>query len=171
MMKINVGQRGPGVVKVGGQLQDYVSLVDGISISNHTTKHRSAVSVFCRFQNFASACNAGGSSSLHTRMNATARLMQQLRCTASCQRTSKPASVCCSTCQTHSARKHWHGKHSAQHSSCTRATAAAPALSLRDPTSHAPLSTQPNAPSSCTSRTYRQARWPVDGTRSPRSRT
>ncbi len=33
------------------------------------------------------------------------------------------------------------------------------------------LSTQPSAPSSCTPRTQRQARWPVDGTRSPRSRT
>jgi hypothetical protein len=39
-------------------------------------KHRSAVSVFCRVQNVGSACNAGGSSSLLTRMNAAARLMQ-----------------------------------------------------------------------------------------------
>ena len=45
-------------------------------------KHRNAVSVFCRVQNIASACNAGGSSSLHTRMNAAARLMQPLRCAA-----------------------------------------------------------------------------------------
>ena len=30
----------------GGQLQ-VVSLVDGISISNHMAKHRNAVSVFC----------------------------------------------------------------------------------------------------------------------------
>ena len=59
-----------------------VSLVDGISISNQMAKHRSAVSVFSRLQNAASTCNAGGSSSLHTRMNAAARLMQPLRCAA-----------------------------------------------------------------------------------------
>ncbi len=46
-------------------------------------KHRSTVSFFCRLHNVASACNAGGSSSLHTTMNATARLMQPLRCAAS----------------------------------------------------------------------------------------
>ena len=75
-MKINERQRGGG-----GQLQ-CVSLVDGISISNHMAKHRNAVSVFCRLKNARSACNAGGSSSLHTRMNAAARLMQPLRCAA-----------------------------------------------------------------------------------------
>ena len=71
----------------GGQLLS-VSLVDGISISNHMAKHRNAVSVFCRLQNVASACNAGGSSSLHTRMNAAARLMQPLRCAATHLKTS-----------------------------------------------------------------------------------
>ncbi len=45
-------------------------------------KHRNAVSIVCRVQNVASACNAGGSSSLHTRMNAAARFMQPLRCAA-----------------------------------------------------------------------------------------
>ena len=59
------------------------SLVDAISISNHMAKHRNAVSVFCRLHNAGSACNAGGSSSLHTRMNAAARLIQPLRCAAS----------------------------------------------------------------------------------------
>jgi hypothetical protein len=44
--------------------------------------HRNAVSVFCRVQNVGSTCNAGGSSSLHTRMNAEARLMQTTRCAA-----------------------------------------------------------------------------------------
>ena len=68
------------LVKVGGQLP-FVSLVDGISISNHMAKNRNAVSDSCRVQNVASACNAGGSSSLHT-INAAARLMQRLRCTA-----------------------------------------------------------------------------------------
>jgi hypothetical protein len=43
-------------------------------------KHRNAVSVSCRLQNVEPACNAGGSSSLHTIMNATARLMQTLQC-------------------------------------------------------------------------------------------
>jgi hypothetical protein len=90
------------------------------------------------------------------------------RCDAQ-QRTSKSVTVSCSTRQTRSARKHWHDKRSAEHS--TRAAAAAPALSSRDPGSHAPLSTQPSAPLSCTSRAHRQARWPVDGTRSPSSRT
>ena len=119
----------------GRQLQ-LVSLVDGISISDHMAKHRNAVSVFCRVQNVASACNAGGSSSLHTRMNAAARFMQMLRCRIAQQQTSKPATVCCSMRQTHTARKHWHDKRSAQHN--TRAAAAAPALSSRDPVSHAP---------------------------------
>lgn len=64
------------------------SLVDGISISNHMAKHRNAISVRCRVQNVASACNAGGSSSLHTRMNAAARLMQPLRCAATHLKTS-----------------------------------------------------------------------------------
>jgi hypothetical protein len=71
----------------GGQLQS-LSLFDGIRISNHMAKHRSAVSDACRVYNVASACNAGGSSSLHTRMNATARLMQQLRCAAADLKTS-----------------------------------------------------------------------------------
>ena len=65
-----------------------VSLVEAISISNHMAKHRNAVSVFCRLQNVASACNAGGSSSLHTRMNAAARFMQPLRCAATHLKTS-----------------------------------------------------------------------------------
>ncbi len=66
-----------------------VSLVDAISISNQMTKHRNAVSVFCRVQNVAPACNAGGCSSLHTRMNAAARLMQPLRCAATHLKTSQ----------------------------------------------------------------------------------
>jgi hypothetical protein len=66
----------------------FVSLVDGISISNHMAKHRNAVSVFCRVQNVAPACNAGGCSSLHT-MNAAARLMQPLRCAATHLKTSQ----------------------------------------------------------------------------------
>ena len=70
-----------------GQLQ-FVSLVDAISINNQMAKHRSAVSIFCQLQNVASACNAGGSSSLHTRMNAAARLMQPLRCAATDLKTS-----------------------------------------------------------------------------------
>ncbi len=65
----------------GGQLL-FVSFFDAISISNHMAKHRNTVSVCCRLQNVGSACNAGGSSSLHTRMNATARIMQPLRCAA-----------------------------------------------------------------------------------------
>ena len=97
------------------------------------TKHRNAVFVFCRLHNIASACNAGGSSSLPIRMNAAARLIQPLQWQL---RTSKPSTVSCSTSQTHSARKHWYDKRSAQHS--TRAAAAAPALSSRDPASHAP---------------------------------
>ena len=76
MMKINEGQRG-----AGGQLPE-VSLVDAISISNQMANHRSAVSVCCRVHNVGSTCNAGGSSSLHKRMNAAARLIQPLRCAA-----------------------------------------------------------------------------------------
>jgi hypothetical protein len=71
-----------GAEEGGGQLP-FASLVDGISVSNHMAKHRSTVSFFCRLHNVASACNAGGSSSLHTRMNAAARLMQTLQCAAS----------------------------------------------------------------------------------------
>ncbi len=71
-----------------GQLQ-IVSLVDAISISNQMAKHRRGVSVCYRVQNVGPACNAGGSSSLHTRMNAAARLMQQLRCAATRLKTSQ----------------------------------------------------------------------------------
>jgi hypothetical protein len=58
-------------------------------------KHRSAVCDICRAsaQNVASACNTGGSSSLDTRMNSAARLMQPLRCGA----TDLIISVSCST--------------------------------------------------------------------------
>jgi hypothetical protein len=65
MMKINDGAEGGG--KGGGQLHS-ASLLDGISISNHMAKHRNAVFFPCRLQNVGSACNAGGSSSLHTRI-------------------------------------------------------------------------------------------------------
>ncbi len=51
-------------------------------------KHRNAVSIPCRAHNVASTCNAGCSSSLHTRMNAAARLMQVLRCAATHLKTS-----------------------------------------------------------------------------------
>jgi hypothetical protein len=51
-------------------------------------KQRSAVSVFCRVPNVGSTCDAGGSSSLHTRMNAAARLMQPLQCAATHLKTS-----------------------------------------------------------------------------------
>ncbi len=71
----------------GGQLQS-ISLVDAISISNQMAKYRSAVSVFCRLQNVASACNALFCSSLHTSINAAARFMQPLRCTATHLKTS-----------------------------------------------------------------------------------
>jgi hypothetical protein len=67
-----------------GQLLPFVN---GISIGNEMTKHRSAVSVLCRQKN-VSACNAGGSSSLHTRVNAAVRLMQPLRCAATHLKTS-----------------------------------------------------------------------------------
>ena len=51
-------------------------------------KHRNAVPVPCRIKNVASACNAGGSSSLHTIMNAAARFMQPLQCAATHLKTS-----------------------------------------------------------------------------------
>ena len=41
-----------------------ISLVDGISISNHMAKNPSADTLVCRFQNVGAATNAGGSSSL-----------------------------------------------------------------------------------------------------------
>jgi hypothetical protein len=66
----------------GGAHLPGASLVDAMSISNYIAKHRSEVSFFCRVQNVLSACNAGGSSSLHARMNAEACLMQPLRGTA-----------------------------------------------------------------------------------------
>ena len=149
-----------------GQLQS-ASLVDGIGISNHMAKHRNAVSVNCRVKNVASACNAGGSSSLYTRMNAAARLIQPLQRRGTHlkinQRFLQQASY------THSARKHWHHKSSAQHS--TRAAAAAPALNCScGPASHAPSPTQPS-PTLCRSCAYRQARWQVAGTRTPHSGT
>ena len=73
----------------GGLL--FASLADGIIISNQMAKHRSAVSILCRAHNVVFACNSytGGSSSLHKRMNAAARLMQPLRCAATHLKTSK----------------------------------------------------------------------------------
>ena len=156
-MKMHEGQGGGGV---GRKLHPF-SLVDEISINNQMAKQPSAVE-----NNFVTVCYVGGSSSLHTTMNATARLMQPLRCAATHLKISQRILQHVST---HRARKHFYDKRIAQHS--TRAAAAAPALSSRDPTSHAPLSTQPRAPSSWRSRPHRQARWPVDGTRSPRSRS
>jgi hypothetical protein len=52
-------------------------------------KHRNAVSDACRGINVASTCNAGGSSSLHTRLNAAARFMQPLKCEAPNLKTSQ----------------------------------------------------------------------------------
>ncbi len=170
MMKMHEGQGGGG--RGGGRKLHPFSLVDEISINNQMAKQPSAVennfvAVLIGVQNVEFVCNVGGSSSLHTTMNTTARLlMQPLRCAATHLKTSQRILEHVST---HSARKHLHDKRIAQHS--TRAAAAAPALSSRDPTSHAPLSTQPRAPSSWRTRPHRQARWPVDGTRSPRSRT
>ena len=59
------------------------SLVDAINISNQMQKHRNAVSFAGRLQTIGciTACNVVGSSSLYTRMNAAARLMQPLRYT------------------------------------------------------------------------------------------
>jgi hypothetical protein len=139
-------------------MQASICLVDGIGISNQMANHRSAVSVSCRHQNVESACNAGGSNSLHKKMKAAARLMQP-HCDAH-QLTSKPATVSCSTRQTHRARKQWHDKRSAQQS--TRAAAAAPALSSRDPASHAPSPSQPSSSAYL---------WPVAGTRTPHKGT
>ena len=143
-MNINEGQRA-----AGGQLQNSASLVDGIIISNHMAKHRNAVSVFGRLPNVASACNAGGSSSLHTRMNAAARLMQPLRCAAPQNQQPFPASRV---------------KHTAHASTGTTSAAhitarhAAPALSSRDPASHAPSPSQPSPTSGgCTPYAYGQA--------------
>jgi hypothetical protein len=76
------GRRGWGQLLIS-------SLVDAISIGNQMAKQRSAVSVFCRLQNVGSVFNAGCSSSLHTRMNVTARLMQPLRCAATDLKTSR----------------------------------------------------------------------------------
>jgi hypothetical protein len=114
---------GKGAEGGGGQSPSVsTSSVDGISISDQIAKHRRAVSVTCRLHNAASACNAGSSSSLYTRINAAARLMQPLRCAAThlktchrflqhasnaqrtqalarqAQRTAQHARLCSSTC-------------------------------------------------------------------------
>ncbi len=74
MMKMHEGQGGGG----GGRKLHPFFLVDEISINNQMAKQPSAVennfvAVFLEF-----VCNVGGSSSLHTTMNTTARLMQPL---------------------------------------------------------------------------------------------
>jgi hypothetical protein len=51
-------------------------------------KHRSADPAVCRAQDAGSACNAGGSSSLRTRINAASSLMSLLRCAATHLKTS-----------------------------------------------------------------------------------
>jgi hypothetical protein len=83
MMKPIEGQRG-----VGGLLLFVfiAGLIDAISISYQVANHVLAVSCSCRIRNVAGSnrffCNAGGSSSLHTRMKVAARLMRPLRCAA-----------------------------------------------------------------------------------------
>jgi hypothetical protein len=116
-----------------GQLPP-VSLVDAISISNQMQKHRSNVSVFYRVTNTGSACNAGGNSSLHTRMNAAARLMQPLQFAATHLKTSHRFLQHASNTQRTQALAR-QAQRTAQHA---RAAAAAPALSSRDPAPHAP---------------------------------
>jgi hypothetical protein len=74
---------------VKGGYRNVALAVDAISISNQMAKHRNTISVRCRVQNVASACNAGGSSSLHQRITATARLMRLLRCAAAHLKTSQ----------------------------------------------------------------------------------
>ncbi len=84
-MKINEGQRGWGG---GAPPHDSVSILEAISITNQIANYRSAVSVHGRLENAGSVFNAGGSSSLHTTMNAAARLIQLLRCAATHLKTS-----------------------------------------------------------------------------------
>jgi hypothetical protein len=75
---------------VGQTKSPRASLVDSISISYEMAKHRNSVSFFCRRDQNAArdTCNAGGGSSLHTRMNAAARLMQPPRHAATHLKTS-----------------------------------------------------------------------------------
>ncbi len=124
----------------------FVSLVDAISISNQMAKHRNTVSVRmvpCRLQNAASACNAGGSSSLHTRMNAAARLMWLLRCAATHLKTSHRFLQHASNPQ-HTQALARQAQRTAQHARhCSRTSL--PALSSRDPASHAPSPSQPSS--------------------------
>ena len=142
----------------GGQL--FALLVDAISISNQMAKHRSAVSVFCRFQNVGSACNAGGSSSLCTRMNAAARLMQ-------------PAAMRSNAPQNHLPFPAARVKHTAHAStgttSAAHSTARAPLMPHLHQFAHAtPRHTlhhqQKPSSTSCRSCAYWQVQWLVAGT-------
>jgi hypothetical protein len=80
-------------------------------------KHRSAISALCRVHNVESACNAGGSSSLYTRMNAAARLMQPLRCAATHLKTSNRLLQYASNTQRTQALAR-QAQHTAQHARC-----------------------------------------------------
>ena len=108
------GTTSEGVVGEG-HLQ-YALLVDAICSSNQMAYHGSAVSNSCRFTN--APCNAGGSGSLQTRMNAAARLIQPLQR----RRTHFKINQCFlqQASYTQSSRKHWHNKRSAQHSTARR---------------------------------------------------
>jgi hypothetical protein len=77
-----------GAEGTGGQLLS-VFLADAMRISNQMAKDQNAVSVFRRVQNVAPAFNTVGSSSLHTRINAAARLMQRRQCALTHLNTSK----------------------------------------------------------------------------------
>ena len=149
------GRRGWGQLLIS-------SLVDAISIGNQMAKQRSAVSVFYRLQNVGSVFNAGCSSSLHTRMNVTARLMQPLRCAATHLETGYRLLQHASNTQ----RTQALARQAQRTAHSTRAAAAAPALSSRDPASHAPSPSQPSS-TTCRPCAYRQAQWPVAGTRTP----
>jgi hypothetical protein len=86
-------------------------------------------------------------------MNAAARLMQPLRCAATHLKTSHRFLQHASNTQRTQALAR-QAQRTAQHS--TRAAAAAPALSSRDPASHAPSPSQPSS-TTCGPCTYRQA--------------
>jgi hypothetical protein len=129
-----------------------------MTIDHQVAKHQRAVADSSSINDAVFADEVGGSSSLTTKNE---RGGTNDGAAASMINGPETQPACAAARVTHTARAST-GKTSA---------AAAPALSSQDPATHAPLSTQPSAPLSCRTRAHRQARWPVDGTRSPRSRT
>ena len=142
-------------------------IVDAIVISNQMAKHQRAVSQVCRHQNVGRSacdtlCNAGGGSSLHKNerrgaLDAAAAMRNHIN---------GPENQ-----QAFAAERVKDTQHASTGMVCAAHSIARAPLQphlhfLHDPASLAPSPSQPSS-TTCGPCAYRQAQWPVAGTRTP----